>query len=631
MDNNEEKHVRYQLSKILSSDFTFTKRQVGIALLVLGILGFAGILAIDFVGGGREGGIGPMQRMALAMTALGAFVGLSLIPPGDVPVSGTRVVGFARPAGTLADSSWGYASLKTLHLGLMIAATVVLLFSLLVLCAYAWNLFNFPFDYDQGEGFELVDTIMFSQGQWPYQNTDIYPFYSSNYPPLYHVLAAPFVWLFGEGYWYGRLLSLLSSFVAAFAIYYAVQREGNRWIGFLAALAFLSSNTVYHIAPLFRQHIVMVCFETVAVVILARAIPQKQSRWIGLGMLMLLAAGYTKQLAAITAGAVFVWFFLQNPRRSLLWGIGFALIGGSVFLLINLATGGEWWRQTIVANINAYDPFQTFYLTKLWFQLHGFLIVPAVLLILYETYFERLSLYSFWFVFSLILGALSSGKWGGGDSYFSTSIAALCILSGIFLSRLLVGDWKLPKFSPKWKTHTLALGVIPLLYLGYGLATIKMPTEGAFFGTIAQILNIHPNVMGRHYDSAGYIVGGYAYIGHFVTEEDLANGQSIVAAIESTDAPVLSEEAGFSLAAGREVISNPTQLLNLWLAEIERGIELWNGDELVAMIENQEFGLFIFRARFYPTPVLEAVEQYYEISDIIPMNGFEYWLLRPKD
>jgi 4-amino-4-deoxy-L-arabinose transferase-like glycosyltransferase len=520
--------------------------------------------------------------------------------------------------------------MKKLHLGLMVVASIVLLFSFVVLCAYAWNLFNFPFDYDQGEGFELVDTILFSQGQWPYRNTDVYPFYSSNYPPLYHVIAAPFVWIFGDAYWYGRLLSLLSAFIAAVAIYWAVQREGNRWIGILAALAFLSSNTVYHIAPLFRQHIVMVAFETVAVVILARAIPKRETKWIAVGLGLLIAAGYTKQLAAITAGAVFLWFFLQNPRRSILWGLGFGLIGGLIFLAINIATGGEWWRQTIVANINAFDPFQTYYLTMLWLRLHGFLIVPALLLLIYESYFERLSLYSLWFVVAFALGAFSSGKWGGGDSYFSTSIAALCILSGIFLSRLLVGGWKFPESFPKWKTQSLALLLVPLLYLGYGIATLKMPTDGAFFGTIAQVLNIQPNVMGRHYDSAGYIVGGYAYIGHFVTEDDIANGWRIVEAIESTDAPVLSEEAAFSLLAGREVISNPTQLLNLWNAEIERGIELWNGDELVRMLENQEFGLLVFRARFYPTPVLEAVEQYYEISEIIPMNGFDYLLMRPK-
>ena len=41
---------------------------------------------------------------------------------------------------------------------------------------------RFPFDYDQGEGFELVDTIMLSEGQWPYRNAEVYPFYASNYP-----------------------------------------------------------------------------------------------------------------------------------------------------------------------------------------------------------------------------------------------------------------------------------------------------------------------------------------------------------------------------------------------------------------------------------------------------------------
>jgi hypothetical protein len=196
---------------------------------------------------------------------------------------------------------------------------------------------------------------------------------------------------------------------------------------------------------------------------------------------------------------------------------------------------------------------------------------------------------------------------------------------------LLKGGWQLSTFFPKFKTAPFALVLIPLLYLGYGISTFKMPTDGAFFGTVAQVLQIQPNVMGRFYDSATYEVGGYANIGHFVTAEDIANGQRIVAAIESTDAPVLSEEAGFSLAAGREVISNPTQLRNLWLAEIERGIELWNGDEILTMIEKQEFGLIIFRAQFYPTPVLEAAGQYYEISEVIPMNGFEYWLMRPKN
>ena len=155
--------------------------------------------------------------------------------------------------------------------------------------------------------------------------------------------------------------------------------------------------------------------------------------------------------------------------------------------------------------------------------------------------------------------------------------------------------------------------------------TFKMPTEGAVFGEIASVFNIQPNVFDRHYDSASYDVLGYANIGHFVTKTDIENGDYIVELIRQTDAPVMSEEAGFSIAAGRDVITNPTQLRNLWLNG------LWNGDELLAEIENQSFGMIIFRAQFYPVPVLEVIGQTYTIEETVTLNGFEYLILRPLE
>jgi len=218
--------------------------------------------------------------------------------------------------------------IKPLHLALMGAATVILLFAFFVYAAYAYNLITFPFDYDQGEGFELVDTVMFSEGRWPYQNTEDFPFYSSNYPPLYHVLLAPFVWFFGTAYWYGRLFSFVTTLITAGAIYWIVQRHGKvRWIALLAALAFFSSNTVYHIGPLFRQHISMVMFETLAIILLAEAFPRRQTRGVIVSLLLLIAAGYTKQLAAITAIAALAWMMLRNPRRGILWSLGFTAFG----------------------------------------------------------------------------------------------------------------------------------------------------------------------------------------------------------------------------------------------------------------------------------------------------------------
>ena len=62
-----------------------SKRQLGMILLVGGILGFCVILAVDIVDAGREGGIGPAQRIALLAMVLSAVVGLTLLPLGDMP------------------------------------------------------------------------------------------------------------------------------------------------------------------------------------------------------------------------------------------------------------------------------------------------------------------------------------------------------------------------------------------------------------------------------------------------------------------------------------------------------------------------------------------------------------------
>ena len=142
--------------------------------------------------------------------------------------------------------------MKQAHFGLMTLASMILLFALAVLFAYSYNIITFPYDYDQGEGFELVDTILFSEFRYPYQNTDSYPYYSSNYPPLYHVIAAPFVWVFGEAYWYARLLSFASALITAGAIYYAVNYETkHKWIAGLSALACIPKTMASRLSLIF--------------------------------------------------------------------------------------------------------------------------------------------------------------------------------------------------------------------------------------------------------------------------------------------------------------------------------------------------------------------------------------------
>jgi hypothetical protein len=526
---------------------------------------------------------------------------------------------------------------------LMATALVILLGYFAVYVVYAANLIQFPFDYDQGEGFELVDTILFSQGRWPYLDTEVYPFYSSNYPPLFHVIAAPFVWLFGPGYAYGRLLGFLGTLVTAGAIGLAVYRNGqHRFVAVLSGFAFLASNTIYHIGPLFRQHMTMVMFEMLAVLVLAHAgeidDAGKRRRRLILGLALILAAGYTKQLAYATAIAALAFLFIRSPRRGVLYGAGFALVGALIFLWINLSTDGQWWLQTITANVNTFYPHQTVGLFRLWFGLHGFLIVPAVLYLIYEFYFGRISIYSLWFI-AATANSILAGKWGAGDSYFATAIAAVCVLSGLFAARTLKRQWHFPdNYLSRWLIlplrHTapllahIGLIIVPLLYIGYGRAVLHMPTTGPVFGPVAQALGVKPNALNDFYDSArqpdGSFSGGYADIGHLTTPADIEAGYYIVELIRETEGPVLSEEAGFNLIAGKDVLTNPTQLLNL----ASNG--LYDGAALLDMIESRDFGLIVLRAQFYPIPVLEAIGRHYSQVESVLMNGFNYLILRPN-
>src|SRR5207249_9736147 len=121
-----------------------TKRLLGLILLALGVLGGAGILALDLVRKGEHSGIGPAQTLALVCCGAMGILGLTLIPLGKRPVAG--------------DSCLADAALPTTGTGALIrrillgAALALMLVHLLVFVVYSLALAQFPFDYDQGEG-----------------------------------------------------------------------------------------------------------------------------------------------------------------------------------------------------------------------------------------------------------------------------------------------------------------------------------------------------------------------------------------------------------------------------------------------------------------------------------------------
>lgn len=523
-------------------------------------------------------------------------------------------------------------------------AIVVFVGYFIVYCIYAFALFQFPFDYDQGEGFELMDTVLFSQGQWPYRDNNSYPFYSSNYPPLFHVVIVPLVWLFGPHYWTGRLVSWVGTLLTAVFISTAVHKASKRWwLTTLTGLAFLASNYVYHVGPLFRQHMFMVMFETAAVVLMAHTIEKEERekrpyiRHLLIVMLLLLFAGYTKQLAYATVAAVFAFWFLRQPLRAVKWAIPFAAVTGLIFLWINISTDGYWFLNTVTANINPFIPGQAQGLFKQWFRLHPILITVSVLFAIYQLYFERLSIYSVWFVLAT-LNSVTAGKWGAGESYFATAIAASCILTGLAFHRVLVWAEKRESsnqysvFSSQW--GNLALLGMGLLFLFQGRQMFHMPTHTPLLEGVAATLGRPTEVMiapqtscsaPRDPESIPYVdSAGVSLLGRPPSKQDTLAGIQIAEFVGRGETAAFSEDASFNFYNGRDIVTNPTQLLNLYN---NNQVDL---TEMVTMLNDQAFDTVVLRAQFYPPPVLDAIGQQYETVELVQMNGFVYCLMEPR-
>jgi hypothetical protein len=375
-------------------------------------------------------------------------------------------------------------------------------------------------------------------------------------------------------------------------------------------------------------------FETLAVVLLTATIQREEKRGerrngrLLLVMLLLLFAGYTKQLAYATVAAVFIFLFLRDVKRAVIWAIPFAAVTGLIFLWINVATDGWWLTNTITANLNPFIPGQAIGLYRQWFTLHIVLTVVAGLYAFYQLYFERLSLYSIWFVLAAVNG-ITAGTWGAGESYFATAIAASCILTGLAFTRVM--DWAKGK---GWRWRTAVATLIPLLFLIQAAAVFHMPTHTPTLAAVARALGqpTHVEIPPQTSCSAPrppqpvYYLdsAGVSLLGRPPQAEDTAAGIAISEYVLAGETPAFSEDAGFNFYAGREIVTNPTQLRNLYQSG---AVDL---TQMLEMLDRQAFDTVILRAQFYPPPVLEMIGQRYETIDLIEMNGFVYCIMQPR-
>src|ERR671932_608500 len=114
----------------------------------------------------------------------------------------------------LAPARFGLARLSAEGLEVWPTLVLLALYAAIYL-QFALDLAAFPFDLDQGEGYDAWSAWLINLGQLPYSTNAEFPYYSSNYPPLWsYVVSIPMAWL-GPGLGPARVVSSVSALATA--------------------------------------------------------------------------------------------------------------------------------------------------------------------------------------------------------------------------------------------------------------------------------------------------------------------------------------------------------------------------------------------------------------------------------
>jgi hypothetical protein len=459
----------------------------------------------------------------------------------------------------------------------------------IVYVQFAVQLASFPFDLDQGEGYDAWSGWLINLGQLPYTNNSGFPYYSSNYPPVWsYLVSIPMAW-FGPGLESARMVSVGAALLTAVILGVAAYRLSGRLLaGALAAGFFLASPYVFHTTPLARVNSLALLAAVVGLLLLERP---TRGRAV-LGSLALAAALLTKPTAVDAALAGVAAVFLWRPRL----GVGTALLVGGISLagfgVLNLLTHGAFWLNVVEGNANPFDASQ------LGEYLTNFSIVHCVLLataIAEGIWLVRRRVWSPWALYAITAGvaALGVAKWGAGESYFLGAIAAVCVLSGVWVVRFFDS---VPPLRLRW-----ALGAavfIQCLLLSHAALSAALPW----------LPDRGPQE---------------AFLGRAPTPEDAEAGQLLANEIRGLPGPALSEDPSFAVVAGKPLVGNATQLRNLY------EVGLWDPTPMVNDLRGHKYAIVILDAELYPEPVLNAIGQNYFLDHTIRVHGATYHVFLP--
>ena len=435
-----------------------------------------------------------------------------------------------------------------LAFGIGIGAVLTLLEHLFT---YLW----FPYPLDDGEGFCLNQAVRVASGQALYPPLGSPPYIITNYPPVFPWLLSIFTDPNNIRFAPGRMISIIATLVIALTAGGSVRAvTKNTAVGWITGFLILASPVFYFWGALLRVDILATALGMVAFYIAVSA-KGPRTYW---AIPFLLAAFYTRQSSVEVLIAIVVALFIngENERRILSENRRQALLLGGLWVILVLAalaalqisSHGEFWNHTVVYTRTRFFPMRAVGNIIFIVQTHAILVLLSLFALAGSLRQTPRRIFGLFFLAS-ILTSLLSGKVGSDMNYFLNFLVAASMLTGLLFSDI----------SELIARDKSRLALIPLLLL--------IPAAIYQCGFIEGNRNnsFHPG-----HDALNY-------------------GMKVVETLQSTRGPILSEDEGFCLLSGHEVVFNP-----FIMSELARE-GIWDQTPFVESIKNKEFDLIMLR------------------------------------
>ncbi len=312
---------------------------------------------------------------------------------------------------------------------------------------------RYSYELDYGEGQVLLNTLTLMNGGSIYDAPGSAPFTVSNYPPVYHVLAAALSSVTGAPLATGRALSAVSTLLAGAFVGLIVMMASTRGrptrfspaaAAAAAAMLFVSVWPVFIWGVFMRVDMLAILFSLAGLWAHLRWYAHPVLRHVCVALFLL--AVFTRQAAVAGAVSAIITTFVVDRRRGLRMG---AVFGGAViaiFVAINAATHGQFYFHTVTATATAFH--WTGILVQLWYPLAQYrwltlLAALGAIIALRSSESDttsacrqfRLAVPAYLVVSFLV--SLTSGKVGSNINYVLELIAGACMLVGMLLGRIL--------------------------------------------------------------------------------------------------------------------------------------------------------------------------------------------------